>query len=167
MSLSPIPCPKHPTQPRMLRWLSVPTTIVPGFAAPCSMLTWEPIPASTSKTRTPVSRAKRRQTCWFSAYPVSRAGTLQSKVNTVFSTSSTQGASKLARRFFTTFAPPKSRALRTSIEIHTTSPAVTGFPACAERIFSMIVFPVRISPSQSFRAISSATSSVVFAPPMS
>ena len=77
----------------MFRWLSVPTRISPGRPIPRSIATCEPMPALTSKTRTPVSFAKSRQICWFSAYPISFAGTLQSKVKKVRSGSSTQGGS--------------------------------------------------------------------------
>ena len=67
MSWSPMPCPKALTAPMMLAWLSVDTKVLPGPTRPSSMARWVPIPLSMSRTATPVSRAKVRQSCWLAA----------------------------------------------------------------------------------------------------
>ena len=67
MSWSPMPCPKAPTAPMMLAWLSVLMKVEPGPTSPSSRARWVPMPWVMSRRPTPVRRAKLRQSCWLAA----------------------------------------------------------------------------------------------------
>src|SRR4030042_4223756 len=69
------------------------------------------------------------------------AGTLQSKVKNVFFESVTCSPGYSRSKWFTTSAPPKSRALFTSILIQTSSPDLTVVSELQLIIFSMTVCP--------------------------